>query len=453
MLLTLLISLLMLYTPVPAGDPTFPWQWSLLGVLALAGVNAVACWVGTGAAARCCAAGAGWEDMRAVRILRALNFGIVGFVLLDVFALQWPATADVLCHVIRFEWGTVPVLPDLVLLAPALLMIGTAMAFDHRFERAVGRMGLSLRQYLSLRFRTELAVLLAPWLLLALVSGIARILWGRSENFGLIDALLSLAVLLTIVTLGAGLLRLVWQTSSLAPGPLRDRLDALCRREGFRCRDILVWHTYNHLPNAAVVGIVPQLRYVLLTDALLANCTDEEVEAVFAHEVGHIRRHHLGFYMVFALAFVCFYVNIVDMLGAGGWVEPVGDMVTNEFATHQAIVMLVFAALYWVFVFGFFSRRLEQQADLFSARTSSDPGAFVTALRKLSALGGTPSKAGSWRHFSIARRTGFLEAAAADPDLGRRSERQVRVMQVVVLVLFAAALLRLALRLPQWMGT
>ena len=89
------------------------------------------------------------------------------------------------------------------------------------------------------------------------------------------------------------LLRWTWKTTPLAAGPLRERLEAAARRCRFRAREILVWHTGDMVVNAAVAGFVPGLRYVFLTDALLTRLTPEEIEAVFAHEVGHVRHRHL----------------------------------------------------------------------------------------------------------------------------------------------------------------
>ena len=54
----------------------------------------------------------------------------------------------------------------------------------------------------------------------------------------------------------------------------------------------------NNMGNAAVMGLFPQVRYILLSDLLLETMTDEQVEAVFAHEVGHIVHRHMAWYVV-----------------------------------------------------------------------------------------------------------------------------------------------------------
>ena len=62
---------------------------------------------------------------------------------------------------------------------------------------------------------------------------------------------------------------------------------------GVRCRDFKIWQTDRQVLNAAVAGLLPSMRYVFVTDALLLYLRDDEMEAVIAHELGHVRRRHL----------------------------------------------------------------------------------------------------------------------------------------------------------------
>ena len=99
------------------------------------------------------------------------------------------------------------------------------------------------------------------------------------------------------------ILRRVLQTQPLPDSPLRRRLEAMCRRVGMRYRDILLWHTQNNMGNAAVMGILPPVRYILLSDLLLERMDDEQIEAVFAHEVGHVVHRHMAWYVVVIMIF------------------------------------------------------------------------------------------------------------------------------------------------------
>ncbi len=53
--------------------------------------------------------------------------------------------------------------------------------------------------------------------------------------------------------------------------------------------------------NAMVVGLFPILRYVVVTDRLSAELTPEEIEAVFGHEVGHVKHRHMTYYLFFMM--------------------------------------------------------------------------------------------------------------------------------------------------------
>jgi Zn-dependent protease with chaperone function len=443
-LLTFLISLLVLYVPASDSATGMTAGWTLAGVGGMILLNALACWVGSRSAIRLSRRRTAKGRMRAVRVFKLLRVGVIGFVVLDVFLFGWPQFVSRTFS----SLPRVPLLADLVLLFPVLVMLLTAATFRYHFISSRRSPALSLGNYLALRFRTELGILVLPWLLLAGVSDITVWLWGHSPHFLWIDVAMSLGLMGGIVIFAGPLLGLVWETSSLPNGSLRERLDRFCRDQGFRCRDIRIWHTYQHLPNAAVIGPVPWLRHVLLTDALLAHCSEEEIEGIFAHEVGHIKRHHLGFYIFFAISFTCFYANGVDLLARLGWVEPLSVLFSQHLTEGQALLMMVFAGLYWALVFGFLSRRLELEADLYSLRKASNPGAFISALRKLASLSGTPMAAGSWRHFSIARRTGFLRECQEKPELEKKTMRRIRLVQGAIVVLFLAAALRLAFLLP-----
>src|SRR5204863_6652750 len=79
------------------------------------------------------------------------------------------------------------------------------------------------------------------------------------------------------------------------------RLVGTARRLRFRFSNVLVWNTRNLVANAMVTGFIPWVRYVILTDRLIDELTPDEIEAVFGHEVGHIKHHHLIFYLAFFL--------------------------------------------------------------------------------------------------------------------------------------------------------
>ena len=448
MLLPFLLCILILYIPPPAAEPLRAWQFSAAGVCLLALVNAAFCWAGSGLAVRLYRQAGERGAMAADRVFVFLKGLTVGLVLADVMALQWPR---LVAGWFRGQpWQGLAF--DLVLLLPALVMVLTIMGFQYRFEARRGRISLPLVRYMWLRFRVEIAIVLAPWVMLVLATGLTAMVFRHSRWYATADLVASGVVLVGVLIFSPLLLRGIWRTSPLPDGPLRDRLEEFCRRTGFRCNDILIWHTHRHLANAGVVGPTPLLRYVMLTDSLLHNCAAEEVEAIFAHEVGHVRHRHLPFYLLMGAAFVAFYANVMDAAAALGFTEPLDSILALGLTTGQACTVLAFAAFYWAVCFGYISRRMERQADFYALEAVEDPWAFVNAMGKLAQMSGRPRAAGSWRHFSIERRIDYLREAIADPTVARRAGRRVRAIKVGVMVLFALAAARILIARPELLG-
>ena len=447
MLLTTLIGILILYMRVPLDGSAVSAAGTLTGVGAMAVLNAAAGWIGARASARL-SARAGGASMGPVRIFRALQLGVVCFLVLDVYLFDWPGfVGDLFSGV---PW--LPLADELVLLAPLLVMLATQVVFHYCYELARGHCSLGLRRYMALRFRVEPAVVLVPLLMLAAMSDVVDMIYAQSPARDLAGAVAGGAFVVLLAVFGPLVLRALWHTSPLPPGPVRERLEALSRKLKFRCTDILMWHTYGFVPNAGIVGFLPFVRYVVITDAALAHLTADEIEAVFAHEMGHARKHHFLFYLLFAAAFVAFAANLLDLAAAAGVVGSAGDLLRGELTTGQAALMCLFAGLYWWAVFGWLSRRHEEQADGFVLGACERPEALVTALQRLALLSGTPERASSWRHFSIRRRVDFLTRALHEPDLVGRVDRKVRAIQWAMAALLVLSVVRLVVWRPELLG-
>src|SRR5262249_3669886 len=126
---------------------------------------------------------------------------------------------------------------------------------------------------------------------------------------------LSLGLLLIFFPMLPWILRLMLRLRPLPAGPLRERLLAASRRLEFRCNDIWLWQTGNGIANAMVTGITPWIRYIVVTDRLVTDLTPDEVEAVFGHEVGHIKHRHPLYYLSFLLASMAALIGM--MLATG----------------------------------------------------------------------------------------------------------------------------------------
>ena len=268
----------------------------------------------------------------------------------------------------------------------------------------------SFRQYFMSNLRLQVLFTVVPVLLIVFMRDVlsfAFALTGGSPEWAEYVTMFGAAGV--VFLFAPEVLRRVLHTEPLADSPLRRRLEALCRRTGMRYRDILVWKTHNNMGNAAVMGIVPQMRYILLSDLLLETMSEEQVEAVFAHEVGHVVHKHMAWFVVFFLIVVlggwaadrwavATMAGPVAATAAGDNPVLIETVVQGPAPTVEDLRPVprdaaeVFEVPAWLsavgsmagflIAFGFLSRRFERQADVFAARTmeSSRNAAAAAAL-------------------------------------------------------------------------
>ncbi len=288
------------------------------------------------------------------------------------------------------------------------------------------------------------------------VHTVAR--WLTDENSGpLLMGGVQLAGALAVLAMVPILLRLTWDTVPLGAGPTRDRLVAMCRGAGVYVRELLVWRTSGTMINGAVLGVVRPWRYILLTDALLEQLSERQVEAVMAHEIAHVRKAHLPW-------------MLAGLLGVTGLVGVLVDMafrmlnwrVTQDQAQFIEIGAALGAVIVALLALGFISRRFEWQADAFAAgrMSSQDPaaggrvtpegaGAMQAALRAVAYLNHIPAHKFSFRHGSIATRLHRLDSAVGQ-TAGKlpidRTVRRVKWGIALLLVVNVGAMTWAALR-------
>ncbi|MEZ5975012.1 MAG: M48 family metallopeptidase [Planctomycetota bacterium] len=288
--------------------------------------------------------------------------------------------------------------------------------------------GIGARMWSTMRFQVRmLAATLAPFALYLAIS----VLFARSETLRvhiesvrLIEGLYFGFLLVLFSGLMPALLSSTWETDPLPPGQARDIFHELSQRAEFQSREVLLWNTGDTMPNAAIVGVSPRSRVVLLSDSLLAMLGPRELACVYAHEIGHSKRHHVWIFIGWTATFL-----LTGML-VSEWLAPHSEM---------AAVTVVGAAMFaWYLCFGWLSRRLELEADLYSMQLTGDPDALIQALDR---VGGSNRERGGWRHFSTSRRVRFLHRCAFDEVFRLRFLQRIRLLGRLGIVLGFVALL------------
>ncbi len=385
--------------------------------------------------------------------------------------------------VVRSHWGLARAiaLDEILVLAPFLVSITLGWFSFYRVERAAHDLAAngaassfwSRGAYVMFHVRHYLGLILAPILLFTAINeavirfipGVGETEWFQLASIGILA--------LTVLILMPWLLTVIWGAKSLPPGPLRDRLMGAARRLRFGYTDILLWNTRGGVANAMVTGIFPIPRYVLLSDALVQNLRPEEVEAVFGHEVGHVKHHHmllyLGFLLLSLTALAALGQAVLNFDQASLFTVPTDAKALRSWTSYLAA--LVGTGCYIWLVFGFLSRRCERQADVHGCRTVScdregcighGEGAppttpitsrtplcpvgistFISALEQVADLNGIRRDKPSWRHSSIARRVAFLKQLLIEPEAERRFQRRLKwvkwglvLLLVMIIVVF-----------------
>lgn len=211
-------------------------------------------------------------------------------------------------------------------------------------------------------------------------------------------------LLIVLVNLGPVLvLPLFFEVKPLSRQELRDRLMALAERAGARVVGVFEWTLGDRTKkaNAALTGLA-QTRRILLSDTLLADYSDDEIEVVLAHELAHHVHHDLwkGILLETVVAFAGFFVadrilRRAIALGIAGPADPAGLPVLLMAAAALSLAAL--PAINAV------SRANERAADRFAIDLTRKPGAFVSAMRRLGAQNlaeDQPSRMVRWLFYS-----------------------------------------------------
>ena len=350
----------------------------------------------------------------------------------------------------------------LFLLPPLLLLVFSWWAYypiDRRLrEASLIRMidaGIPIHpiwtrgQYLLSQVRHQIALILVPLLFLIAWSELVELtmpsaLFGN----GSIDPRpgIQMAGAACIFLFAPVMIRHLWDTCPLPDGELRERLTAMCSHHRVGVRELLLWRTYSGVINAAVMGLVRPLRFILLTDALLEQLTRTQVEAVMAHELAHVRRHHL--FWLLAVAGLLLVTLTNGWWLVLGWIDPLW-MTESASVDHSRAssvskgAPLVLSLLCWLVLFGWVSRRFEREADTFAVQHlvhEADDGTddtnevnideasvtvMVDALQRVADLNHMPTRRRSWRHGSIAWRQRYLRTLVGLPTTRLDIERHV----------------------------
>jgi STE24 endopeptidase len=200
------------------------------------------------------------------------------------------------------------------------------------------------------------------------------------------------------------LLPLFYSVKPLQREGLRARLLALADRAGARVLGAYEWGLgeKTRKANAALTGI-GGTRRILVSDTMLAEYSEEEIEVVLAHELAHHVHGDIwkGIAFESLLLIAGFYLaaRTLDAFAATAGLRGSSDVAGLPLLLLAAgvVSVLMLPAAHAL------SRGFERSADRFALELTKNPGAFISAMRRLGAQNlaeDNPSRVVQWLFYS-----------------------------------------------------
>jgi STE24 endopeptidase len=182
------------------------------------------------------------------------------------------------------------------------------------------------------------------------------------------------------------LLPIFYSVKPLDKESLKARLMALADRAGARVLGVFEWGLAEKTKkaNAALTGL-GRTRRILISDTMLSEYSDDEIEVVLAHELAHHVHgdmwRGLIFESVLIVAGAYVAAAVLAWLSSVAGLRSIGDVAGLPLLLLSAgavsIVMLPAAHA--------LSRAYERKADRFALEMTKNPAAFMSAMKRLGA--------------------------------------------------------------------
>lgn len=144
-------------------------------------------------------------------------------------------------------------------------------------------------------------------------------------------------------------------------------------------------------PNAFATGRDPNHAAVCATTGLLDIMDDDELQGVFAHELGHVKNYDIRVSMI-AFALTAVISLIADAILRMTWFRSNDRENNNQGLMILAIIAAILAPLIATLIQLAVSRSREYLADATGALTTRYPDGLISALRKIERTGSVTRK-------------------------------------------------------------
>jgi STE24 endopeptidase len=362
------------------------------------------------------------ESRRYNRIKRRLGLAdfVVGFGLLVVLlATGWTGTLRDFA-----ERGASQNYPFAVFLYVLMLMliskaVGTPLEYyEFRIEHRYNLSNQKFRSWLWDQCKGFLLGLIMGTIVVELLYALMR---QTPQHWWIAAWLVFLGLMILLAQVAPVVLfPIFYKFEPLENEELKRRLIVLSERAGTRVRGVYKWHLSekSKKANAALTGL-GATRRIILADTLLDHYSDDEIEAVLAHELGHhIHRHILKSIFVQA-GITLFGFWLADQVLRFA-VERRNMFETMSDFANLPLLILVSTVLSFLLMpaLNAYSRFNERQADRYCFQSVATVQPFISSMNKLAEQNlseKTPSRWVEWllhSHPAITKRVSAAETWA-----------------------------------------
>lgn len=161
------------------------------------------------------------------------------------------------------------------------------------------------------------------------------------------------------------LVRLIFRGYELRDDRLDRSVVKLIASTGMDIAAETLYTIRSRTANAMVTGLFQKNRYIFFTDKLLAKTNEEEILAIFAHELAHVRHRHLPKMLLATFMWICgmqVFMYLIDFNSYFNALDESFKMWAYGIINVVNVWILMFLVLYPL------SRRNEYEADATAAR-------------------------------------------------------------------------------------
>ncbi|MGC2695980.1 MAG: M48 family metallopeptidase [Candidatus Angelobacter sp.] len=250
---------------------------------------------------------------------------------------------------------------------------------EHRFNLSNQRLGSWLKD----EFKSWLLGLVLGAFLAEIVYALVRIsppYWWIFAWLIFMGLFIFFAQIAPVV-----LFPLFYKFAPLQNEELKARLVRLGERAGTRVRGVYEWKLSekSKKANAALTGM-GNTRRIILADTLLQNYSNDEIEAVLAHELGHhVHGHMVKMIVVQAVVTLAGFWAANEVLRYAIFEQKMFQHL-SDFANLPLLALVASGlSLLLMPALNAYSRFTERQADLYCWKSVSDITPYITAMEKL----------------------------------------------------------------------